>query len=123
MAKELIIRFIKKQIYGVEGPNYFSARFDETKLVKGVRLSEQNQAIVGVAYPDHFFPVSKSSVEEVDKKLTDIKLEKNGAELALKIKIIVMTLKRVRGGMSPYILIVGCTQKKRKQQFYQRYPR
>ena len=57
MTKESIIRFIKERIYGVQGPNYFSAVFDATKLLKGVRVSEQNQAIFGGAYPDRFFPV------------------------------------------------------------------
>ena len=78
--------------------------------MKGVRFSEQNQAIVGGAYPYHFFPVSESSVEEVEKKLTDLKLEKNCAELAFKIKIIVLTLQRVREIMLPYILISGLPQ-------------
>ena len=48
------IQFIKEQIDGAQGPNYFSAGFDAKKLVKGVRLSEQIQAIVGGAYMDHF---------------------------------------------------------------------
>ena len=77
------------------GPNFFSAGFDSTKLVKGVHLLEQKQAIVGGAYPDHIVSVSKSSVEEVENKLTDLKLEKNGAELAFKIKIIFLTLQPV----------------------------
>ena len=62
MAKDSIIRFIKERIDGVQGPNSFSAGFDATKLVKGVRLSEYNQAIVGGAYPDNFVPVSESKV-------------------------------------------------------------
>ena len=78
--------------------------------MKGVRLSEQNQAIVGGTYPDHFFPFSESSLEEVNNKLTDIKLEKNGADLAFKIKIIVLTLQHVRESMSPYIIIAGSPQ-------------
>ena len=49
-------------------------------------------------------------MEEVDNKLTYLKLEKNSAELAFKIKIIVLTLQRVREGMSPYILIDGRPQ-------------
>ena len=46
----------------------------------------------------------------MENKLTDLKLEKNGADLAFKIKIIVLTLQRVREGMSPYILIDGRPQ-------------
>ena len=68
-------------------------------------MSEQNQAVVGGAYPDHFFPASESSVEEVEYKLTDLKLEKKCAELAFKIKIIVLDLQHVQEGMLPYILI------------------
>ena len=93
--KESIIRFVKERIDGVQGPDYFSAEFYATKLAKCVRLSEKNQAIVGKAYPYDFAPVSESSVEEVDTKLTDLKLGKNSAELALKIKIIVLTLQHV----------------------------
>ena len=55
MVKESIIWFIKERIDGVQGPNYLSALFDATKLVKGIRLSEQNQAIFGGAYLDHFY--------------------------------------------------------------------
>ena len=40
MAKELIIRFIKEKIDGVQGPNDFSAGFDAKKLVKGVHFSK-----------------------------------------------------------------------------------
>ena len=58
MVKEFIIRFIKERIDSVQVPNSFIAVFDATRLVKGVRFSEQNQAIVGGAYPYHFFPVS-----------------------------------------------------------------
>ena len=94
----------------MQGPNSFSAGFDATKLVKGVRLSEQNQAIAGGAYPDHFVPVSESSVEEVDNKLTYLKPEKNGAEFVFGVKIIVLTLQRVLEGMSPYIVISGHPQ-------------
>ena len=94
----------------MQGPNYFSAGCDATKLVKGVRLLEQNQDIVGGTYPDNFVPVSESSVEEVENKLTDIKLDKNSAELAFKMKIIVLTLQSVPEVMSPYILIDGRPQ-------------
>ena len=72
----------------MQGPNSFSAGFDAKKLVKGVRLSEQNQAIIGGAYPDHYVPFSESNAEEVEKKLTDLKVEKNGAELAFRIKLL-----------------------------------
>ena len=41
----------------------------------------------------------------VENKLNDLKLEKNGAELAFEIKIIVLNLQRVQEDMSPYILI------------------
>ena len=79
--------------------------------MKGVRLLEQNQAIFDGAYPDHIVPVSESSVEEVYNKLTDIKLEKNGAGLAFEIKIIIFTLQRVWEDMLPYILVAGRPQK------------
>ena len=58
MVKESIIWFIKERIDGVQGPNYLSALFNAKKLVKGIRLSEQNQAIFGGAYLDHFLPIS-----------------------------------------------------------------
>ena len=54
MVKEFIVWFIKERINGVQVPNYFSAGFSATKLVKDVRLSKQNQAIVSGAYLDHF---------------------------------------------------------------------
>ena len=66
----------------------FSAGLDATKLVKGVHLSEQNQAAVVGAYPDHFFPASESSVGEVEYKPTYIKLEKNSQSLHLKSKLL-----------------------------------
>ena len=110
MVKDSILRFIKKWIDGVQGPNSCSAVFDATKLMKGVRLSEYKQDIVDGAYPDHFVPVSEWSVEEVENKLTDLKIEKNGAELAFEIKIIVLTLQFVWEGISPYILISGRLQ-------------
>ena len=46
--------------------------------------------------------------------MTDIKLDKNGAELAFEIKIIVLALQLVQEGMSPYILIAGHPQTKTK---------
>ena len=95
MVKESIIRFIKEQIYGVQGLNSFSAGFDETKLVKGVRLSEQNQNIFLVAPIQIILSLSKNQAWRKWRKLTDLKLEKNGAEVAFEIKIIVLTLKRV----------------------------
>ena len=79
----------------MQGPNYFSAGFDTTKLVNRVRLSEQKQAIVGGTDPDHFVSVSESSMDDAENKLTDLKLEKNGAELAFKIKVIVLTLQHI----------------------------
>ena len=88
MVKELIIQLIKELINGVQGPNYFSEEFVATKLLKGVHLSEQNQAVVGGAYPDHFFPASESSVGEVEYKPTYIKLEKNLQSLHLKSKLL-----------------------------------
>ena len=114
MVKEWIIWFIKEIIDGVQGPNSFSAGFDAKKLVKGVHFSEHNHDIVGGAYPDHFFPVSESSVGGVENKLTDLKLEKNGAELAFEIKIIVLTLQLFREGMLTYIIICGRPQTNNK---------
>ena len=118
IVKESIIRFIEELINVVQWPNSFSAGFDATKLVKGVRLSEQNQAIAGGAYPDHFVPVSESSVEEVDNKLTYLKPEKNGAELSFGVKIIVLTLQRVWEDMLPYILIYGRPQTNRESKIF-----
>ena len=41
----------------------------------------------------------------MENKLTYIKLEKNGAEFAFEIKIIVLILQRAREVMPPYIII------------------
>ena len=94
----------------MQGPNYFSSGFDAIKLVKGVWFLEQNQDIFGGTYPDNVVPVPELRVEKVENKPTDLKLEKNDAELAFEIKIIVLTLQRVQEGMPPYILIYGIPQ-------------
>ena len=50
----------------------------------------------------------------MENKLTDLKIEKNGAELAFEIKIIVLTLQFVWEGIPPYIPIAGRLQKNNK---------
>ena len=49
-------------------------------------------------------------MDEVENKLTNIKLEKNGAELVLEITTIVLNLQRVWESMSLYIIIYGRPQ-------------
>ena len=54
VIKSLAMAFIIKQIKGLVGINAFSLGIDATKLVKGVRLSQRYNAIVGGTHPKYF---------------------------------------------------------------------
>ena len=63
----LAIDFINKQTEGLARRNSFSVGIDETKVVKGVRLYQQYNAIVGVVNTQVFCVYGMAKVDLHDR--------------------------------------------------------
>ena len=101
---------INKQTAGLVRRNAFSVVIDETKLVKGVRLYQHYNAIVGGFHPKVFVCVDGMIKVDLHDHLEVIRSDKNKSDRAYEVKIAVFPIQRVHIGKSSYIVLAGNPQ-------------
>ena len=110
--KSLAMYLINKQTEGLVRRNSFSVVIDETKLVKGVRLYQHYNAIVGGFHPKVFVCVDGMIKVDLHDHLEVIRSDKNKSDRAYEVKIAVFPIQRVHIGKSSYIVLAGNPQLK-----------
>ena len=102
--KPLVTNVINKQTEALVRRNAFSVGVNATKLVKGVRMYQRYNTIVGVVHSKYFLFVDGMTRVDLHNHIEVMRPDFNKPDLSYEVNIAVVSIQCLQVGKPPYIV-------------------